>query len=216
MHFTMCKSLAHPTSSALFSHRQAFHVAHILVLSFGVLRMLDNCSTRMQPVIANIVDFQKGMHILLHWTCIGLNAGEILASSARTCSTSSWLTFRYIIFNFFAIFFLFYLTRISKRERKRSAKKSPFATAKEVALNVGCKWEDLFIRKNDAENDKQGLDSSMNSASFAIFQGVGLETFDSRGLGRTWSRRDESMDWQCDLISGINYSWFILAFLELY
>ena len=61
---------------------------------------------------------------------------------------------------------------------------------KEAVLKVGGALQDLFIRKNDAETDKQGVDSSMNSANFAIFQGVGLETFDSRGLGRTWTRID--------------------------
>lgn len=61
---------------------------------------------------------------------------------------------------------------------------------KEAAIKVGSGLQDLFIRKNDAETDTQGVDLSMNSANFAIFQGVGLETFDSRGLGRTWSKID--------------------------
>jgi hypothetical protein len=65
---------------------------------------------------------------------------------------------------------------------------------KEAALKVGHIFENIFIRKNDAENDKQGVDHSMNSANFAIFQGVGLETLDSRGLGRQWTRRSEHTD----------------------
>jgi hypothetical protein len=63
-----------------------------------------------------------------------------------------------------------------------------------VALTVGRTFESTFIRKNDGENDQQGMDHSMNSANFAIFQGAGLETFNSRGLGREWSRRDEYVD----------------------
>jgi hypothetical protein len=100
----------------------------------------------------------------------------------------------YVVFNFFAIFFLFYITRISKLEKKKSAKKSPIVTAKEIAFKVGQTLESVLIRKNDAENDKQGVDLSMNSANFAIFQGAGLETLDSRGLGRQWTRRDEHVD----------------------
>ena len=74
-------------------------------------------------------------------------------------------------------------------------KKGRISSAKEAALRVGKTLEEIFIRKNDdAFNDKQGMDQSMNSANFAIFQGAGLETLDSRGLGRTWTRRDETVD----------------------
>jgi len=98
---------------------------------------------------------------------------------------------RYIIFNFFAIFFLFYITRIAKLEKKKSAEKPRLSTAKEMALSVGKTLEKYLIRKNDGESMKQGVDHAMNSANFAVFQGLGLETLDSRGLGRQWTRRDE-------------------------
>jgi len=102
---------------------------------------------------------------------------------------------RYIIFNFFGIFVLFYLTRIAKRERRKPEKRSIFTSAKELALRVGKAFEDNFIRKSEGETIKQGMDHVMNSANFAVFQGVGLETFDSRGLGRQWTRReDEPLD----------------------
>lgn len=68
------------------------------------------------------------------------------------------------------------------------------SSAKDAALRVGKSLEDTFIRKDDSANKKQGMDQSMNSANFAIFQGAGLETLDSRGLGRTWTRRDETVD----------------------
>jgi hypothetical protein len=100
---------------------------------------------------------------------------------------------RYIVFNLFAIFFFFYITRIAKLEKKKSTKKSPFTGVKDLALTVGRSFEKHFIKKNYGEADMQGMDMSMN-ADFAIFQGAGLETFDARGLGRTWSRRDETMD----------------------
>jgi hypothetical protein len=81
-------------------------------------------------------------------------------------------------------------------EKKKSSapKKSRVSSAKDAALRVGKSLEDTFIRKDDAANNKQGMDQSMNSANFAIFQGAGLETLDSRGLGRTWTRRDENVD----------------------
>ena len=97
-----------------------------------------------------------------------------------------------MIFNFFAIFFLFYLTRIAKLEKK-STKKTPLKSAKEIVLKVGRSIENILIRKDDGVNEKKA-DTSLNSATFAIFQGAGLETLDSRGLGRQWSRRDETAD----------------------
>jgi len=97
-----------------------------------------------------------------------------------------------VIFNFLAIFFLFYLTRIAKLEKK-STKKTPLKSAKEIVLKVGRGIENILIRKDDGVNEKKA-DTSLNSATFAIFQGTGLETLDSRGLGRQWSRRDETAD----------------------
>jgi len=97
-----------------------------------------------------------------------------------------------VIFNFFAIFFLFYVTRIAKLEKK-STKKTPLKSAKEIALKVGRGIENILIRKDDGANEKKA-DTSLNSATFAIFQGTGLETLDSRGLGREWTRRDETSD----------------------
>ena len=97
-----------------------------------------------------------------------------------------------MIFNFLAIFFLFYLTRIAKLEKK-STKKTPLKSAKEIVLKVGRGIENILIRKDDGVNEKKA-DTSLNSATFAIFQGTGLETLDSRGLGRQWSRRDETAD----------------------
>ncbi len=91
------------------------------------------------------------------------------------------------------IFILFYFTRIAKLEKK-SAARSRITAAKEVALRVGGVLENTLIRKNDGADDQAGLDHSMNTANFAIFQGAGLETLDSRGLGRQWTRRDENTD----------------------
>lgn len=68
------------------------------------------------------------------------------------------------------------------------------SSAKEVAVRVGKNLEELIIRKNDGESDKQGVDHALNSSNFAVFQGAGLETFDSRGLGRTWTRKSEYTD----------------------
>ena len=81
-------------------------------------------------------------------------------------------------------------------EKKKSSapNQSRISSAKDAALGIGKTLEDTFIRKNDAPNDKQGVEQSMNSANFAIFQGAGLETLDSRGLGRSWTRRDEDVD----------------------
>jgi hypothetical protein len=104
------------------------------------------------------------------------------------------LIIRYIVFNLFAIFFFFYITRIRRLDKKKSTKKSRISVVKETALRVGKNLEEVMIRKNDGDNDKQGVDHSMNSANFSIFQGVGLETFDSRGLGRQWTRKDEQVD----------------------
>ena len=98
---------------------------------------------------------------------------------------------RYVIFNFFAIFFLFYWSRIARLEKKKSTKKTPLKSAKEIALKVGRAVESIIIRKDDGANEKKA-DTSLNSANFAIFQGTGLETFDSRGLGRGWTRRDDT------------------------
>lgn len=100
---------------------------------------------------------------------------------------------RYVIFNFFAIFFLFYISRIAKLDKKKSTKKTLLKSAKESALNIGHAVESLLIRKDDGANEKKA-DTSLNSAHFAIFQGTGLETFDSRGLGREWTRRDQTAD----------------------
>ena len=86
------------------------------------------------------------------------------------------------------------MSRISRLEKKKTVKKTRIATAKEAAIRVGKTLEKVLIRKNDAVNDKQGVDHSMNSAHFAIFHGAGLETLDSRGLGRQWTRRDEHVD----------------------
>jgi len=66
--------------------------------------------------------------------------------------------------------------------------------AKEWAISIGKGIENLIVRKTAAEDDKHGVDLSLNTANFAIFQGAGLETLDSRGLGRQWTRRDESTD----------------------
>ena len=79
-------------------------------------------------------------------------------------------------------------------EKKKTTRKTRRSKIKDGALSVGHGFEKLFIRKNDGEDNQQGIDLSMNSANFAIFQGAGLETFDSRGLGRQWSRRDDSDD----------------------
>ena len=98
-----------------------------------------------------------------------------------------------MIFNFFAIFFLFYVTRIAKLEKTKSTKKTPLKSAKEIALKVGRGVENIIIRKDDGANEKNA-DTALNSANFAIFQGTGLETLDSRALGREWTRRDETAD----------------------
>jgi hypothetical protein len=79
-------------------------------------------------------------------------------------------------------------------KKKAGDKKSRLESAKEMVLRVGKTFEENLIRKNDGANDQQGVDLSMSSANFAIFQGAGLETLDSRGLGRTWTRRDEHVD----------------------
>jgi hypothetical protein len=126
----------------------------------------------------------------MYWSQRWRNFGIFLSYASRVVR----LILRYVIFNFFAIFFLFYITRIRKLEKKKSTKKPQWSTAKEAALRVGKNLEDVLIRKNDGEGDKQGVDHAMNSSSFAIFQGAGLETFDSRGLGRQWTRKDEHVD----------------------
>jgi hypothetical protein len=114
-------------------------------------------------------------HIFIVWT------------SLRTKTNQS-----YIIFNFFAIFFLFYVTRIARLEKKKSTKLTPFKSAKELALKAGRGVESILIRKDDGGKEK--ADTALNSANFAIFQGAGLETLDSRGLGREWTRRDHTTD----------------------
>jgi hypothetical protein len=91
------------------------------------------------------------------------------------------------------IFILFYFTRIAKLEKK-SAARNKLTTAKEVALRVGGALESTLVRKTDGADAHVGMDHSMNTANFAIFQGAGLETLDSRGLGREWTRRDEHTD----------------------
>jgi hypothetical protein len=63
-----------------------------------------------------------------------------------------------------------------------------------LALQVGETLEDTFVRKNDGSNGEGGMDYSMNTANFAIFQGAGLETLDSRGLGREWTRRNSNFE----------------------
>ena len=63
-----------------------------------------------------------------------------------------------------------------------------------MALKVGGVLESTLVRKNAAEDGQSGVDHSMNTANFSIFQGVGLETLDSRGLGRQWSRRNDLTD----------------------
>jgi hypothetical protein len=91
------------------------------------------------------------------------------------------------------IFVLFYYTRIAKLEKKSTAR-NKITAAKEVALKVGEALESTLVRKTDAVDPHVGMDNSMNTAHFAIFQGAGLETLDSRGLGREWTRRDEHTD----------------------
>jgi hypothetical protein len=98
-----------------------------------------------------------------------------------------------VIFNFFAIFYLFYVTRIAKLEKKKSTKKTPLKSAKAIALKIGHGVESILIRKDDGANEKKA-DTALNSSNFAIFQGTGLETLDSRGLGREGTRRDETAD----------------------
>ena len=100
---------------------------------------------------------------------------------------------RYIIFNVFAIFVLFYLTRIAKLEKKSTAR-SPTTKIKDVAQKVGDVLESTLIRKHAGEQPESGIDSTLNSANFAIFQGAGLETLNSRGLGREWTRRNQETD----------------------
>jgi hypothetical protein len=100
---------------------------------------------------------------------------------------------RYIIFNVFAIFVLFYLTRIAKLEKKSTAT-SPTTKIKDVAQKVGDVLESTLIRKHAGEQPESGIDSTLNSANFAIFQGAGLETLNSRGLGREWTRRNQDTD----------------------
>lgn len=91
------------------------------------------------------------------------------------------------------IFVLFYYTRIAKLEKK-SAARNKITAAKEMALRVGGALESTMVRKTEGTDGRAGIDHSMNTANFAIFQGAGLETLDSRGLGREWTRRDEHTD----------------------
>jgi hypothetical protein len=98
-----------------------------------------------------------------------------------------------VIFNFFAIFFLFYLTRVARLEKKKSTRPTAFKSAKELALKAGHGVESILIRKDEGGKEKKA-DTALNSANFAIFQGAGLETLDSRGLGREWTRRDHTTD----------------------
>jgi len=86
------------------------------------------------------------------------------------------------------IFILFYYTRIAKLEKKSTAR-NKITAAKEIALRVGGALESTMVRKTEGTDGRAGIDNSMNTANFAIFQGAGLETLDSRGLGREWTRR---------------------------
>jgi hypothetical protein len=99
----------------------------------------------------------------------------------------------YIIFNLFAIFILFYFTRIARLEKKSTAKSST-TKIKDAAIKVGDVLENTLIRKHAGDQPQAGVDSSLNTANFAIFQGAGLETLNSRGLGREWTRRNEQTD----------------------
>lgn len=126
----------------------------------------------------------------MYWSQRWRNFGIFLSYTSRSVG----LILRYVVFNFFAIFFLFYITRIRKLKKNKSTKKTWLSTAKGAALRLGKNLENILIRKNDGEGDKQGVDHAMNSSNFAIFQGAGLETFDSRGLGRQWTRKDEHVD----------------------
>lgn len=74
-------------------------------------------------------------------------------------------------------------------KKKAGTGKHRMAKVKDVALKVGHAVEDTIVRKHDGPNGEPGMDNSMNTANFAIFQGAGLETLDSRGLGREWTRR---------------------------
>jgi hypothetical protein len=74
---------------------------------------------------------------------------------------------------------------------KKSTAKSSTTKIKDAALKVGDVLENTLIRKHAGD---QPQDSSMNTANFAIFQGAGLETLNSRGLGRQWTRRNEQTD----------------------
>jgi hypothetical protein len=77
---------------------------------------------------------------------------------------------------------------------KKSTAKSSTTKIKDAAVKVGDVLENTLIRKHAGDHPQAGADSSMNTANFAIFQGVGLETLNSRGLGREWSRRNELTD----------------------
>ena len=93
----------------------------------------------------------------------------------------------------FAIFVFFYITRIAKLERKKDGK-SRVAKVKDAASKVGEVLEDTLVRMDDSPRLDGGADLSMNTANFAIFQGAGLETLDSRGLGREWTRRGTNLN----------------------
>jgi len=125
----------------------------------------------------------------MYWSQRWRNFGIFLSYGLPEDATNQ----RYVIFNFFAIFCLFYLTRIARLEKKKSTRPTPFNSAKEIALKVGHGVEGILIRKDDGGRDKKA-DTALNSSNFAIFQGTGLETLNSRGLGREWTRRDESTD----------------------
>jgi hypothetical protein len=127
----------------------------------------------------------------MYWSQRWRNFGIFFAYVHRLSCAND---LRYIIFNAFAIFILFYYTRIAKLERKKSTQPNPAVKVKEFAATVGKGVENLLVRKDQAEDDNRGADLSMNTANFAIFQGAGLETLDSRGLGRQWTRRDENTD----------------------
>ena len=77
---------------------------------------------------------------------------------------------------------------------KKSTAKSPTTKIKDAALKVGEVLENTLVRKHAGDQPQAGVDSSMNSANFSIFQGAGLETLNSRGLGRQWTRRNEQTD----------------------
>jgi hypothetical protein len=132
--------------------------------------------------------------------CISRHAEHVLVAALEKLwhifgvySSKRTANGRYIIFNVFAIFVLFYLTRIAKLEKKSTATSST-TKIKDVAHKVGDVLETTLIRKHAGEQPQSGIDSTLNSANFAIFQGAGLETLNSRGLGREWTRRNEETD----------------------